>query len=126
MPGSKSFLLVLLIGALLLYHGAFGALHLVHQCDPAEVPGTHHSAAQHSGDAGGHSEGGLTDGLEGCSGYFAVVLTLFGAALLGLLLGGVRKTAVVHALRPCRPRYSPVLIFFPRGLSPPILQVFRL
>lgn len=126
MPGSDSFLSVLLIGALLLCHGAFGALHLIHPCDPAEVPGTHHSVAQHSGDAGGHPGDGPTDGLAGCSGYFAVGLTLFGATLLGLLLGRIRKTAEVRALRPCRPRYSPVLIFFPRGPSPPILQVFRL
>ena len=119
LPGSGSFLSVLLIGVLLLCHGVFGALHLVHPCDPAEAPGTHHSAAQHSGD-------GPTDGLIGCSGYFTVVLTLFGAALLGLLLGGIRKTAEVRALRPYRPRYSPVLIFLPRGPSPPLLQVFRL
>lgn len=117
---------MLLIGALLLCHGAFGTLHLVHPCHPAETAGTHHPAAQQSGDAGGHSGGAPTDGLVGCSGYFTVVLTLFGAALLGLLLGGIRKTVKVRALRPYRPRYSPVSTFFPRGPSPPLLQVFRL
>lgn len=125
-------LTALLVVALLLCHGAFGALHLLaHPCDPcnsAEVPGTHHSAAQEeaaAGDAGGGVVKELAHG-AGYSVYFAVVVAFSGAMVLKLLLGGARKPVKAAILRPSQPRHPPLVRPLSLGPTPPLLQVFRL
>lgn len=125
----------LVVVALLLCHGALGGLHLAHlahpcdPCDPpAEAAGAHHPAAAQqaaSGDIGGE---GTPDGSAhgtGASGYFAVLLVLFGATVLKLLVG-LRTPTTVAALRPSLPRHAPVADVLPRGPTLPLLQVFRL
>jgi hypothetical protein len=76
----ETYLPLLLIGALLLCHGIFGALHLV--CDPLKCAGGAHHAAEHQHAAGAPGDihehpAGHAMGTE----YFAVVVV----GLLGLL-----------------------------------------
>jgi hypothetical protein len=124
---------VLLVGTLLLCHGAFGALHLF--CYSPECVGDAEHAAEHqtaAGTVGGaheHSAGhetshGTSHGTS--AGYFAVVA--FG--LLGLLLRLLLKRAPLRisfaarwpaALRPVRAVFHP-----PPTPTPRVLQVFRL
>jgi hypothetical protein len=120
---------VLLVGTLLLCHGAFGALHLF--CYSPECVGDAGHAAEHqtaAGTVGGaheHSPGyGTTHGTS--AGYFAVLC--FG--ILGLLLGLLPKRAPWRislaaswpaALHPVHAVFHP-----PPTPTPRVLQVFRL
>jgi hypothetical protein len=125
-PGARQ-LSVLLVGTLLLCHGAFGALHLF--CYSPECLGDAEHAAEHqAGAVGGAHEHPADHGTShGTSaGYFAVLV--FG--LLGLLHGLLRKRAPLQisiaarwpaALRPVRAVFHP-----PPTPTPRVLQVFRL
>ena len=116
---------VLLVGTLLLCHGAFGALHLV--CYPplcageAEHPAEHQAAAGAVGDAHEHPVDHGTS-----TGYFAVLAV----GLLGLLLELVRNGAPLRirldARRPAIVRWVPAVYRPPPTPTPPTLQVFRL
>src|SRR5215213_2351613 len=127
-PGARQ-LSVLLVGTLLLCHGAFGALHLF--CYSPECVGDAEHAAEHQtvdGAVGGaheHSAGhGSSHGTSAA--YFAVLV--FG--LFGLLVGLLPKRAPLRislaarwpaALRPVRAVFHP-----PPTPTPRVLQVFRL
>ncbi len=111
---------VLLIGTLLLCHGAFGALHLV--CYPPQCADAEHQAAAGGvGDSHDHSADHGTS-----TGYFAVLAV----GLLGLLLGLVRNGALLRirleARRPAVLHLVPAVFRPPPTPTPPTLQVFRL
>jgi hypothetical protein len=118
-------LCVLLIGTLLLCHGALGALHLA--CNLPECAGERKHAADHqhadgaAGDAHEHSAGHATN-----TEYFAVV-TL---GLLVLLLRLMPKVAPLRiqlgARWPAVLRRVPAISHPPPTPTPLILQVFRL
>ena len=122
-PAGARQLSVLLIGTLLLCHGAFGALHLF--CYSPECVGDAEHAAEHqAGAVGGAHEHSANHGTS--AGYFAVLV--FG--LLGLLVGVLPKRAPLRislaarwpaALRPVRAVFHP-----PPTPTPRVLQVFRL
>ncbi len=115
---------MLLVGTLLLCHGAFGALHLVcyaPQCaGDAEHSAEHQAAAGGEGDSHEHSAGHGTS-----TGYFAVLAV----GLLGLLLGLVRNGAPLRirleARRPAVLHLVPTVFRPPPTPTPPTLQVFR-
>jgi hypothetical protein len=122
--GSRGRLLaLLLVGTLLLCHGAFGALHL---CSTHAVP-THQSHelpsfADETVVGHEHPLCHLTGGE-----YFAVLLTAFLGLVLGLLLKDARLKGRVTSFRLSEP-YLPLLLSHPpRGPTRlPVLQVFRL
>ncbi len=127
-PGAGGLLAALLIVALLLCHGLFGFAHQVSACGlcgPAESPGLHYGpAADLGGGAGGHSGDGAAGGL-GSTVYFAAMIALFGTGLLGPLFRAARGYEAAPTVIFRWPR-SPALTRYPRGLSPPLLQAFRL
>jgi hypothetical protein len=118
---------VMLVGTLLLCHGALGALHLVcyppSQCaSDAEHAAEHQPAAGAAGDAHEHPAGHHGTSTE----YFAVVVSLLGLLLRLLPKGaaglqtwlGVRRASVLRWVSGVfRPPPTP---------TPRILQVFRL
>ena len=115
---------VLLVGTLLLCHGAFGALHLV--CYPplcageAEHPAEHQTAAGGVGDSHEHSAGHGTS-----AGYFAVLAVGFLGLILGLLPKGTPLRIGLDA-RPAVLRRV-AAVFRPSPTPTPLtLQVFRL
>jgi hypothetical protein len=117
---------VLLIGTLLLCHGAFGALHLVcyppSQCaSDAEHAAEHQAGAGAADDAHEHPVGHGTS-----TEYFAVVAL----GLLSLLLRRLPKGAPLRIGLGVHwasvPRRVPAVFRPPPIPTPPILQVFRL
>jgi hypothetical protein len=126
-PTRERFLPLLLVGALLLCHGVFGALHLV--CDPlelcaggAEHTEEHQPAAEAAGGTHEHPTGHATG-----TAYFAVVIIV---GLLGLLLrllskGDRLRTGLGRRWPPMLRRAS-VVFRPPRAPTSPVLQVFRL
>jgi len=124
---------VVLVGTLLVCHGAFGALHLF--CYSPECVGDAEHAAEHqtaTGAVGGaheHSAGhGTTHGTShgASAGYFAVLI--FG--LLGLLVGLLPKRAPLRinlaARWPATLRQVRAVFHPPPTPTPRVLQVFRL
>jgi len=124
LPSARQ-LSVLLVGTLLLCHGAFGALHLYcyspecvgdaeHASEHQTATGAVDSAHEHSADHGTSAE------------YFAVLA--FG--LLGLLLGLLAKRAPLRislaARWPAVLRPVPAVSHPPPTPTPRVLQVFRL
>jgi hypothetical protein len=115
---------LLLIGALLLCHGVFGALHLV--CDPPKCAGGANHAAEHQHAAGPPGDihehpAGHAMGTE----YFAVVV-----GLLGLLLRLLYATTPLRR-KECTRWFSPtwrvsIVSRPPPTPSPRLLQVFKL
>jgi hypothetical protein len=122
-------LALLLVGALLLCHGVFGALHL---CSvPPAGAAAHHAGHQHApSGAGTSSHEHHTCHLMHAATYYAVLLTaLLGLALGFLLITGLRLwrgiTVPTSAVfRRCRL----AVLYPPRGptASPIRLQVLRL
>ena len=116
---------LLLVGALLLCHGVFGALHLAcapPECaDGAEHAAEHHPAAGAAGDTHEHPAGHATS-----TEYFAVVVV----GLLGLLLRLLPEVAPLRigfGMRwPAILRRVPAVLRPPPTLTLYILQVFRL
>ena len=116
---------VLLVGTLLLCHGAFGALHLV--CEPkcaggAEHAAEHQLAAGMADDAHEHPAGHHGTSTE----YFAVLVGLLGL-LLRLLpkgAGGLRTWLGMRGASVLR--RVPAVFRPPPTPTPRILQVFRL
>ena len=116
---------VLLVGTLLLCHGAFGALHLV--CYPLQCASDAERAAEHqagpgaAGKAHEHPAGHHGTSTE----YFAVLV-----GLLGLLLRLLPKGATLRSGLGVRwasvPRRVPAVFHLPPTPTPHILQVFRL
>jgi hypothetical protein len=114
------------VGALLLCHGVFGALHLV--CDPLELcAGGAEHAAEHQVTVGamGDTHEHPTDHATS-TGYFAVLVV----GLLGLLLGSLPKGVPLRirldARWPVVLRRVPAVYRPPPTPTPLTLQVFRL
>jgi hypothetical protein len=114
---------LLLVVALLLCHGVFGALHL---CSTPPVPT--HQDHEHASfvdevlDAHEHTACHLT-GVD----YFAVLFGSFLGLILGLLLKGVRSW--VDAIAPLiivGSRFTPVVVHPRREPTLTVLQVFRM
>jgi hypothetical protein len=110
----------LLVGALLLCHGAFGSLH---QLQDGALSG-HPTIEQHSSH---HGEHGSTDS-------HPVRATDYAAAFFALLFWLVYELLRRKVLMPQAPsaprligRHSPMVVLHPpRGPTPSLLQVFRL
>jgi hypothetical protein len=118
---------VLLVGTLLLCHGAFGALHLV--CySPLCAGGAEHPAEHQAGVGGGthgHSaDHGTSHGTS--AEYFAVLAVGLLGLLLGLLRNGVPLRSRLDARWPVILRRVPAVFHPPLTPTPPSLQVFRL
>ncbi len=123
-PASSRRLSVLLVFALLLCHGAFGALHLV--CIPPECVADAGHAAEHqvaAGTVGDEHEHPAGHGTS--TGYFAVL-----AGLLGLCLGLLTRVAPLRVgsgmPRTALLRRLPAAFHPPPTPTLPNLQVFRL
>lgn len=119
------FLAALVVAALLLCHGAFGALHVVAGPLATSLPAGGHAAGHPS--TGAHGGEHLAP-LHTCAEYFAVLLGLFagGSALWLLLRKGRRRGEMCFAPRRFASRPPAALLELPRGPTPPTLQVFRL
>jgi hypothetical protein len=115
---------VLLIGTLLLCHGAFGALHLV--CDFPKCADNAEHAGEHQAEAGAASDAHEHPAGHGTSTeYFAVLVGLFGL-LLTLLPKGARLPAGLGICWVSVPRRVPAVVRPPPTPTPLTLQVFRL
>jgi hypothetical protein len=108
---------LLLVGTLLLCHGAFGSLHQISNVAFLEHPTIEHSSHQ-------EDRGPADDHPAGAPDY--------AAALFALLLGMVymllrRETRDSFPPLPLAGRLPTTRIFhLPRGPGPPLFQVFRL
>lgn len=118
-------LALLLVGTLLLCHGAFGGLHLV--CDLPQCAGhAEQHAGEHPAGAGGPGEAHENPAGHGTStGYFAVLVVGLLCVLLGLL-PGVPPSGVGPGMPRPILRRVPAVLRPPPTPSPPGLQVFRL
>ena len=116
---------VLLVGTLLLCHGAFGALHLI--CYSPQCAGDAEHAAEHqaaAGTVGGAHEHPAGHGTS--TAYFAVLVVGFLGLLLGLLREGAPLRIRLGARWPVALRWAPAIFRPPPTPTPLILQVFRL
>ena len=109
---------LLLVGALLLCHGAFGPLHLFG--DP--MLSDHSTAVEHTTHQ--EEDGTADDHLLGAHDYAAALLALLLGMIYTLLRREARDTSPT-------PRHtgslaSTRMFHLPRGPSPPLSQVFRL
>jgi hypothetical protein len=127
----RGLLAVLLVGALLLCHGAYGALHQFHRTSgtallPAADQSSHASHDHTHGAADGKHPGAAGEGCLGCVPYAATLLLISLGAILRLLYGGRMRTKVFASL-PMR-FFPSLLVLHPaRGPTlPALLQVFRL
>ncbi len=120
---SRSGLLaLLLVSALLLCYGAFGALH---QLSDVDILVVEHSSSMEKGATGGHSEGhqGWHLGSTDCA---AALLVVFVGAVIGLLPRGTLTWSRVAASSLPEGRFPQVILHPPRGPTSSLLQVFRL
>lgn len=122
----RGLLALLLVGTMLLCHGAYGALHQV--C--ATLHAEHSSLADtHGTGAGEHPvehQGADGEGQHlGHIAYAATILVLSLGAFLWLLSGARRWTTVAPSSLPDRV-FPPVFLRPPRRPEPSFLQVFRL
>ena len=117
----------MVVVALLLCHGVYGAAHQVHQAPGATD--LHHGAGHAShgdepGTSGGHP-GPYDEGCFGCVAYAASLLVVSIGAVLWLLRGGPSwdegNAAMLLQVRKPRAVLHPA-----RGPTLPVLQVFRL
>lgn len=118
---------VLLIMAVLLCHGVLGSLHQVscHGCEAAQSQIMHHgSVPEPDGAANSVAGDGQAGGLGGTA-YAAVLITLLGATLLGLIVIA-RVWLGVPVSRASWRHLIPTAPHRPRRPSLPSLQVFRL
>jgi len=123
LPGIRP-LSLLLIGTLLLCHGAFGAMHLI--CASPECAGdaghpAEHHAAGGAGDAHEHPAGHATS-----TEYFAVLAVGFLGLLLGLLLKSAPLRVGLDARWLVVVRRVPAVLRPPPAPTPLTLRVFRL
>jgi ABC-type nitrate/sulfonate/bicarbonate transport system permease component len=117
-PTRERLLPLLLVGALLLCHGAFGALHQLE----APVLSGHSTVVEHTSHQEEH--GTADDHPLGAHDYAAALFAL----LLGMvyaLLRGVVWDVFPTSRRTGSPATTRTF-HLPRGPSPPFLQVFRL
>src|SRR5215213_9029447 len=116
---------VLLIGTLLLCHGAFGALHLL--CYSPECVGDAEHAAEHQAATGAGGDAHEHPADHGTStGYFAVLVVGLLGLLWGLLPKGAPLRIALGTHWPMALRRVSVVLRPPPTPTPPTLQVFRL
>lgn len=120
-----------LIWALLLCHGVFGALHVA--TDPTltdaapavlfagEHTTAHHASSHHGGS--GHGDHQLD---HAATGYFAVLLSTFAALALWSLLRRAPRRDETYSVARRSVGAHPAGFALPRGPTLPSLQVFRL
>jgi hypothetical protein len=118
-PLRERLLSLLLVGALLLCHGALGSLHQLECCVLFEHPLTEYTSHQ-------EEHGAADDHTSGARDYAAALFVL----LLGMIYALLRREARDRYALPA-PRRSGLLpaiktFHLPRGPDPPLLQVFRL
>ena len=117
-------LALLLVGTLLLCHGAFGALHLCSTATTAPIHQTHEHPSFADETAAGHDH--PVCHLTGAE-YFVVLFTAFLGLVLGLLLKDARLWARVTSFGPSKSHLISLISHPPRGPTTfPVLQVFRL
>jgi hypothetical protein len=125
----RGLLAILLVGALLLCHGAYGALHQMHQIScAAGLPAADHPSHDH-GHGGGDAQHPGEASSEGCLGNVAYAATLLLISLGALLwpLNGGRAWVKVPASSPLMRPFPPLVRDEARGPPlPALLQVFRL
>jgi len=118
-----------LVGALLLCHGLFGALHLCSTTEHAASTDSHSTQDHHaSSEAGANTnEHPPVCHLLHAAAYYAVFLAAFLWLVFGLLLlKGARLWSTITAPAASFRRFGPVVLHPPRGPTLPVLQVFRL
>ena len=117
-----------LIGALLLCHGVFGALHLCSTTEHAASADSHLTQDHHASlEAGANTNEHSVCHLLHAAAYYAVFLAAFLWLLFGLLLlKGARLWSTCTAPAASFRRFEPVVLHPPRGPTLPVLQVFRL
>jgi hypothetical protein len=117
-----------LVGALLLCHGLFGALHLCSTTEPAASADSHLTHDHHaSSEAGANTNEHPLCHLLHAAAYYAVFLAAFLWLVFGLLLRkGTRLWSTSTAPAASFRRFGPVVLHPPRGPTLPVLQVFRL
>ena len=126
--GKVRLAILCLVGALLLCHGVFGALHLCSTTEHAASADSHLTQDHHASlEAGANTNDHSVCHLLHAAAYYAVFLAAFLWLVFGLLLlKGARlwstSTAPAASLR----RFGPVVLHPPRGPTLPVLQVFRL
>ena len=126
--GKGRLAILCLVGALLLCHGLFGALHL---CSTTEHPASADSHLTHdhhaSSEAGANTTEHPVCHLLHAAAYYAVFLAAFLWLVFGLLLlKGARLWSTSTAPAASFRRFEPVVLHPPRGPTLPVLQVFRL
>jgi hypothetical protein len=117
-----------LVGALLLCHGVFGALHLCSTTELAPSADSHLAQDHHaSSEAGANTTEHPVCHLLHVAAYYAVFLAAFLWLVFGLLLlKGARLWSTSTAPAASFRRFGPVVLHPPRGPTLPVLQVFRL
>ena len=118
-PTREKLLPLLLVGALLLCHGAFGSLHQISNVALLEHPTVVHPSH--------HQEHEPTDGHPVGSHDYAAALF---ALLLGIVYVLLRRETRGWNASPALSRTgllpTTAVLHLPRGPGPPLLQVFRL
>jgi hypothetical protein len=126
--GKVRLAILCLVGALLLCHGLFGALHLCSTTEHAASADSHLTHDRHaSSEAGANTNEHPVCHLLHAAAYYAVFLAAFLWLLFGLLLlKGARVWSTSLAPAASFRRFGPVVLHLPRGPTLPVLQVFRL
>src|SRR5215210_3501971 len=126
--GKVRLAILCLIGALLLCHGVFGALHLCSTTEHAASTDSHLAQDHHaSSEAGANTDEHTMCHLLHAAAYYAVFLAAFLWLVFGLLLlKGARLWSTITAPAASFRRFGPVVLHPPRGPTLPVLQVFRL
>ena len=115
-------LALVLVGAILVCHGVFGALHLCsshegHMHQEHGHPSVEKGMAAHDEPPSCHVSG---------ADYFAVLLTAFLGLVLGLPLRSARSWVSVAEPPAVERRFTSLVFYPPRGPTLPVLQVCRL
>jgi hypothetical protein len=126
--GKGRLAILCLVGALLLCHGVFGALHLCSTTEHAASADSHLTQDHHaSSEAGANTNEHSVCHLLHAAAYYAVFLAAFLWLVFGLLLlKGARLWSTSTAPAASFRRFGPVVLHLPRGPTLPVLQVFRL
>jgi hypothetical protein len=126
--GKVRLAILCLVGALLLCHGLFGALHLCSTTEYAASADSHLTHDHHaSSEAGANTNEHPVCHLLHAAAYYAVLLAAFLWLVFGLLLlKGARLWSTSTAPAASFRRFGPVVLHLPRGPTLPVLQVFQL
>ena len=110
---------LVLVGALLLCHGAFGSLHQISNATLSEHLAVEHPSHQEEhGSADAHPMGGLD--------YAAALFALLLGMIYGFLRREPRGRDALYAPRRIGLLPTTAVFHLPRGPDPPLFQVFRL